>query len=415
MEAGKTSQEEKVIIQCPKCQTKFSVSSEMISELELPRFHCSRCDNVFDMDPRTSASFEESDIAAAVAAADTTSAVDAPPQKEENDETEVAQLENARTMEINKDTLAQISDIIKANAPVEEEESDPQDSSEQTPVFSLDIPSSYQPAPPDSIARAISQDSQEVSPSAKQLSMNLTSQSESASGDEYSMPYGVTIGNSYEKFASEREVSRQDNPVLEELPDPLPDNSEGVIEHLPRFDKFPTVPRQPGGASLIVTPILLTLFLAGILSFVVARSPGIAETVAGHLGAPLAKFPPTGIYMEEIKFHNLALESGETVRVISGTVKNDSDKSVKNVVVEGFAFGKDGSILESVRVNAGTGFDAGKAAKLSLEEIRNNKIRGKNADLPPNSKTHFVIPLSEQNNTAAKPEFFSARIHSVTM
>lgn len=43
--------ERQVIIQCPSCQTKFAIESTVISEVDEPRFHCSRCDNLFSMSP----------------------------------------------------------------------------------------------------------------------------------------------------------------------------------------------------------------------------------------------------------------------------------------------------------------------------------------------------------------------------
>lgn len=41
------------IVQCPSCQTKFAVDSSMLEGQQLPRFHCSRCDHVFEMDIST--------------------------------------------------------------------------------------------------------------------------------------------------------------------------------------------------------------------------------------------------------------------------------------------------------------------------------------------------------------------------
>jgi len=38
------------VIQCPNCHTKFAVETSQIESYELPRFHCSRCDNVFSFE-----------------------------------------------------------------------------------------------------------------------------------------------------------------------------------------------------------------------------------------------------------------------------------------------------------------------------------------------------------------------------
>lgn len=37
-----------MIIQCPSCDTKFSVDSSQLADVENPRFHCSRCDHFFE-------------------------------------------------------------------------------------------------------------------------------------------------------------------------------------------------------------------------------------------------------------------------------------------------------------------------------------------------------------------------------
>lgn len=34
-------------VRCPYCQTKFAVQKNLIEDLGCPRFHCSRCDNIF--------------------------------------------------------------------------------------------------------------------------------------------------------------------------------------------------------------------------------------------------------------------------------------------------------------------------------------------------------------------------------
>lgn len=38
-----------MIIQCPSCSTKFAVESAQLSDVENPRFHCSRCDHFFEL------------------------------------------------------------------------------------------------------------------------------------------------------------------------------------------------------------------------------------------------------------------------------------------------------------------------------------------------------------------------------
>ncbi len=39
-----------MIIQCPACQTKFSIDSTVVNAVSSPRFHCSRCDHLFRLE-----------------------------------------------------------------------------------------------------------------------------------------------------------------------------------------------------------------------------------------------------------------------------------------------------------------------------------------------------------------------------
>ena len=41
------TEEPHILVACPSCRTKFAVESSAIASLEVPRFHCSRCDTVF--------------------------------------------------------------------------------------------------------------------------------------------------------------------------------------------------------------------------------------------------------------------------------------------------------------------------------------------------------------------------------
>jgi predicted Zn finger-like uncharacterized protein len=38
-----------VVVVCPSCKTSFAVETAAVAALETPRFHCSRCDDIFVM------------------------------------------------------------------------------------------------------------------------------------------------------------------------------------------------------------------------------------------------------------------------------------------------------------------------------------------------------------------------------
>ncbi len=43
------SSEPHVVVACPSCRTKFAVEGSLVASFETPRFHCSRCDAVFEL------------------------------------------------------------------------------------------------------------------------------------------------------------------------------------------------------------------------------------------------------------------------------------------------------------------------------------------------------------------------------
>jgi hypothetical protein len=47
------SSEPHVVVACPTCRTKFAVEGSLVASFETPRFHCSRCDAVFEIGAQT--------------------------------------------------------------------------------------------------------------------------------------------------------------------------------------------------------------------------------------------------------------------------------------------------------------------------------------------------------------------------
>lgn len=431
-EVGKKENKGNVIIQCPKCQTKFSVSSELISELELPRFHCSRCDNVFDMDPRTSANFEDSDINQA----------SEQPNHDPNDDTrndyedlpsvpEIPQYnadidkdtmefdasKNASTMEINREDLKKLNSSL--DIPFERPSDKKEAAKPGEPNFqsrelnftipatpkSLEIPKTYSPAKP--VSAPIENINDEIAnlykpedPKVEQLSMNLKTDSLASKKEDESMPYGITFG------------------------DPLSNDPVGEEENLlppsfmPQPAPRPSVLRSSwAGLTIFFMPIALTLACACVLSIMLMKTPNLAEALAGNIGISLPKFAPPGLYIENVKFNKIALDNGENIYTISGKVKNTSTEKFKTIILEGFAFDRAGQILNSTQANAGSGLSETRIRSLNAEMIKTMQASkaSKKFELVPNADQSFLLVLDNANNKGDlnDAEFFSARIYSV--
>jgi predicted Zn finger-like uncharacterized protein len=400
-----------VIIQCPKCQTKFSVSSELISELELPRFHCSRCDNVFDLDPRMPTSFEESDMGQLSDPNNSTKTEfeDEPPPPKVNpglrDTTEMIyspeipdKRSSSSTLEMSSDELKKVASAINSEP--------------EKPQKSLEIPKTYSPAKPISAPIENAPDETRSSytpntspyyePKVEQLSMDLKSDpflDKKPPSD--SMPYGISYG------------------------DPMTDSADGLSSKVPSgaFAYAPETPPPEApqrsamqNLGLFFMPIIFALICACAMSLYLIKSPNFAEALAGNLGVPLPKFAPAGMYIDDIKYNKITLESGEVIFAVSGRVKNDSLQKFRNVLLEGFAFDHEGHILASAKVSAANGLNDSRIKSLNMEMIKNMQSAKapKKFELGPNSSQDFLIVLNSEGKVdLSKAQFFSARIHSV--
>ncbi|MCB0335245.1 MAG: hypothetical protein KDD62_03040, partial [Bdellovibrionales bacterium] len=127
----------------------------------------------------------------------------------------------------------------------------------------------------------------------------------------------------------------------------------------------------------------------------------------------LPNIAPSGLYISDLRFKKMDLDSGEIVGVIAGTLHNDTSEEFKTVVLEGLGFDEEGNAVSSVRITAGAGLGSAKVKSLSREMINDLQARPpiKKFSLAPQDSYSFSIALTEH-----KPEklaHYSARVYSV--
>ncbi|MCO6431258.1 MAG: zinc-ribbon domain-containing protein [Deltaproteobacteria bacterium] len=406
-----------MIIQCPKCKTKFSVSSELVAGYELPRFHCSRCDNVFDLDTKSELTIENRDIG--LASEKRLSSVPSP-----------APLQSPAPAEP-PPQATQVKTFMQEES--EEQESLTAVPSQPQEPRSLQIPrafdSTFTPAAPHEPRRQESIEQLPFSFSggsdetySEQDSFDLAQEQESSE-----MPFGISIGSNPKQdftlvnpgttpplFSKEFDLPQAPHHSPEAAADMVPD-FPGVGISIP--DHLPSRYTPWRSFFTIATPMLVVLALLAGVSYYLVKSPTFAHAFINSISASAPKFPPAALHITNLRFKKIILDSGESVYAVVGKVRNNSNQAFKEVTLEGLAFGANGHLIAQSKVSAGATLVDARMKSFPVETLRELQAApsGKNYELAPGKSQDFLVALLDapKGTDPSKAAYFSARIHSV--
>lgn len=343
IDAKQSSTQPRVIIRCPACETKFAVESSQLADVEIPRFHCSRCDHVFAVEKRE---------------------LQSPPPRPQP---------------------------LGGAAP-----------GERPPPWALgDRPRALmravEPPPPMQTPIAQLSDSERED----QLTFGFVGSAASAAADQAEAPDDPLPFS----FSASRN--------LENTP-PAPQ----VL--LAQSANNATIP-----ASITLTPwravawlsgaLLLTLLALVIVSHYFRANPTPATRLF-YSAFPSAPHPGAqDLVIQGLRFKRIALESGDAVSTVSGTLVNRGENSLSEILVEGLAFDASGQLVASTRVNAASTLARTRIRSLSMEMVAGLQS-GQSArrfELRPGESHDFTIALLDGEPERA--DYFSARVYSVRM
>lgn len=349
------------IIQCPQCQTKFAVEKTSIQHLDAPRFHCSRCDSVFAFECKPK--LPKHSIADSALEQPATQPLGSALQKESENAEQVAEsgLNDSEQITVRTRGLA--------------------------PEADWELPKSL----------AISSSSQrQTNPHVKSTTTEATQM-----GFNFGGPTQSTVGNA--ALQHNQHLNDPDLKRFEATPFP----SEAQLSPrtgLSRWSSF----------AYIAAPLLF--FVSGVLgaSAYLNQNANQGEELVLSISPNLPQIPPVEVSIEETGFRRAALDSGEVVYLVSGTLINNSDETFKDVQLEGLGFDSRGGLVSRTKIDAGATLAKTRIRSLSLgmiEELQSGKIKSKQ-ELKPGQSQEFTFALLD-----GKPElasYFSARVYSVS-
>ena len=359
------------IIQCPSCATKFAIERNVLSEMDSPRFHCSRCDHLFSMTEATRAEREVvtaavQEIAPVVAAAKSFEPTSwkaeehsAPKSLEIPKPIATPTLvdpprENAVTVGTASDDAAQISFGFKAPP-----------AGKRQPLSGFPVEEDWFAPEPE-----------------------LGNISDS----EFGYDYGSAGKGSYSP-----EIMRGSETKL----------GKGNITA--GWSAF----------SVLALPIAVLMLLLGATAIFLRADSETAAHLSARLFPGAPQIAPTGVQIEQSKVKKVTLDSGESVLVLTGRIANRSGENIKDVVIEGLGFDKGGAELVSARWPLGVSLNKARLKSLSPEMIRNMQAsaNAKRRELNSGEEQEFSFALlpdgSAEKDGLPEVQFFGSRVYSV--
>ena len=459
-----------IVVACPSCKTSFAVETAAVAALETPRFHCSRCDDVFVLKD---------------SASDTRPGPLQVQSLTRNNASSFSRTAPVTNRAVNQESLIKPSDFsISApsysqpshSQPSHSQPSHSQPSHSQPSTYSA--PSALGVAAPKAASPNNAQSVSQIRPTTEETSngqqsttkssptprseLSLLSQgfldAEDSSASETipaqsSTPIEATIAPvlapvtinhteepSPRKFVLSDPTPQPSKPVQAKIESPTteayrptpPRRSETVQADLAsvaaqsrRFS-----PRTQGLISMSLPILGVMVALLG-LSYTARISPQSIDALANAALPSFAKesvshLPPNKLSVRNISFKFKKTRSKETIGVVTGSITNETGKSIVGVEVEALGFNDRGEIVLSSRAPLRSALGNEKIADLSLETVRRfqSSLNAREASIAPKETIPFTVALVNNRGESgdeteddsldlSKVKYFSARIFSV--
>lgn len=172
--------------------------------------------------------------------------------------------------------------------------------------------------------------------------------------------------------------------------------------------------------AIFIVPLLLVFSLLGALTLYLRNDLSGSERLLSSLFPAAMREAPAGLFIQQPKFEVVVLDSGDTVRVLSGSVINQSKKALSAVMIEGLGFTDTGRVISEKTL---AGNDLSNSASLRSFAPSDIKLlqqrEPKNFLLRPGGKQNFVLVFSSTPKSGSSAvdsssiSSFAARIHSV--
>ncbi len=409
------SSEPHVVVPCPTCRTKFAVEGSLVASFETPRFHCSRCDAIFELGDQSSKSI--SDVSReqrwvlsddeATAANTTALAKDGPPALNTNDFS-LGAVDATETITHGVTERSGLSLLgwrftssVTSPAAITRQEALNKSSLEaladkQPPAepFSLFDPPS-EPLPASTPQTSSVQQTPEIAPPTPTPRAAATVKTSGARVDGVPSPSRSSTG-----------LDRRSSHWLQRL----------SVKNQSLF--FLSMP---------VVAVVLTLLATSYGSYIAPQtSDAVLNAVTpSFITGSTAILPPPELSVREVSLEFAKTQSRENIGIVRGIVQNSSQEQLDDVRLEALGFNARGEIIARSQSLLRSALARERVSDLSLATVKKfqESLSARSARIDPGERVAFTIALLDGETTGNKqplsPEtlsqikYFSARVFSV--
>lgn len=437
--AESPSSEPHVVVSCPTCRTKFAVEGSLVASFETPRFHCSRCDAVFELGEHAKPSrsspqrgdannerrwilAEDSPIPDALGQSRAVSA--AQPMLKPTD----FSLGDASRADIAPHPPfaifpAQIErpglSLLGLNKPL---------TTSKNPTELAPIETSAPPrrTPPISV--------EEVTPSIASDPFSLFDDptapppTPSASGIPTTPRWSVSPQTSSSTPpATQPRVSQPTAPVentdpAESTPAPRVRAPRGqMMAHM-----FARLSPRTRSLSYLSAPIIVLMGVLTAVGYAASFAPktldaALQAVVPSIITGSAAQLPPSELSVQDISLEFVKTQSREGLGVVRGVVHNGSSSTLNEVRLEALGFDDRGQIVVRAQAPLRSALAREKVSDLSLATVRKfqESLSASSSKIAAGERVAFTIALLDSSSGEGMPidlsqvRYFSARVFSV--
>lgn len=167
------------------------------------------------------------------------------------------------------------------------------------------------------------------------------------------------------------------------------------------------------GVWYLSAPILVFLAMLWGLSRALKADASFSDALSQRIFPNAERAAPPGLLISGLKHRATALDDGERIHLISGTLENHAGETVRDVMLEALTFDAAGRKIAQAKVNAGSTLAGSRVKDLNLPMVREIQARvpAQRFEIKPDERVKFAIAVRADADRPA--HFYTARVYSV--
>lgn len=376
---------EKLIIKCPDCETKFNLKADSLAGVKDPKFHCSKCDNIFEvrnidtdeheLDETDSFKSDKLDSNSEFDNSEFDENDFRKPKSTQDDFT--SSFRNKKTENLNISKTSSLLDSSSKNT-----------SNKTNSLLDKDFLNSFPDASEEDI----------ILDKTKSKEENNELENDELENDmQHYQSEQLELDDYYKKRAEEMH-SRYDSPDIKGETFCKKLNFKNTIS--------------------IFSPLLVLLTILAIFSFFLSQNAEYSTKLMSGIIGKTPKVAPVKVIMINRKLKKIVLDSGEKVVLVSGMIINDTNDIFSEVIIEALAYDENGMKLKSQKAYLNSSLIRTRISALNPRMIHTLQKRRpiKKLNLTPGTRMNFVVALLDDLNDAeliSKITSYNTRVYSV--